>query len=189
MMSCTTAHVTVQSALPTMLLSFSHSVVSNSLWPMDCSMPCFPVFHHLLELAQTHVHWVSDAIQPSHPLSSPSPFAFYLSQHQGFFQWVGSSNQVAKVLELQIRVSWVCTNNKTHVGQKTFQSLNCVHCVNISLDAVFEHDIKYLKGRNACTFWVCIQGGYKRVWKPVELLQLNGAGCVSRLRERRRRKP
>ena len=55
---------------------------------MDCSMPGFPVHHHLPELAQTHVHWVSDAIQPSHPLWSPSPPAFNLSQHQGLFQWV-----------------------------------------------------------------------------------------------------
>ena len=51
----------------------------------DCSMPGFPVFHHLLELAQTHVHRVNDAIQPSYPLSSPSPFAFNPSHHQGFF--------------------------------------------------------------------------------------------------------
>ena len=69
---------------------------------MDCSMPGFPVLHHLLKLAQIHVHWLSDAIQPSHPLSSPSP-AFNLSQHQGLFQWVGSSHQMAKVLELQLQ--------------------------------------------------------------------------------------
>ena len=54
--------------------------------PMDCSTPGFPVHHQLPELAQTHVHWVSEAIQPSHPLSSPSPPAFHLSQHQGLFQ-------------------------------------------------------------------------------------------------------
>jgi len=71
--------------------------------PMDCSMPGFPVLSHLPELAQTHVHWVSDAIQPSPPLSSPSPPAFNLSQHQGLFQWVDSSHQVAKVLELQVQ--------------------------------------------------------------------------------------
>ena len=69
--------------------------------PMDCSMPGFPVHHQLLELPQTHVHRVGDAIQPSHPLSSPSPPAFNLSQHQGLFQWVSSSHEVAKVLELQ----------------------------------------------------------------------------------------
>ena len=60
-------------------------------------MPGFPVLHSLPESAQTHVHWVGDAIQPSHPLSSPSPPALNLSQHQGLFQWVGSSHEVAKV--------------------------------------------------------------------------------------------
>ena len=70
--------------------------------PMNRSTPGFPVHHQLLELAQTHVHWVSDAIQPSHPLSSPSPPAFSLSQHQGLFQWVNFS-QVAKVLEFQLQ--------------------------------------------------------------------------------------
>ena len=69
---------------------------------MNCSMPGLPVHHQLPELAQTHVHWVGDAIQPSHPLSSPSPPTFNLSQYQGLFQWVSSSHQVAKVLELQL---------------------------------------------------------------------------------------
>ena len=67
---------------------------------MACGTPGFLVLHYLPELAQTHVHWVSDAIQPPHPLSSSSP-ALILSQHQGFFQWISSSHQVAKVLELQ----------------------------------------------------------------------------------------
>ena len=68
---------------------------------MDCSTPGFPVLQHLLELAQTHVHWVGDAIQPSHPLSSPSLPAFCLSQYQGVFsQWVSCLHQTAKVLEL-----------------------------------------------------------------------------------------
>ena len=71
--------------------------------PMDFITPGFPVCHQLLEFAQTHVHWVSDAIQPSHPLLSPSPPAFNLSQHQGIFQWVSSSHQVAKVLEFQLQ--------------------------------------------------------------------------------------
>ena len=66
-------------------VQFSHSVVSDSLWPMDCSTPGFPVHHQLRELAQTHVHWVSDAIQPSHPLPPPSPPAFNLCQGQGLF--------------------------------------------------------------------------------------------------------
>ena len=71
--------------------------------PMDCNSPGCPVHHQLLEFTQTHVHWVSDAIQPSHPLSSPSIPAFNLSQHQGLFQWVGFSHQVAKILELQLQ--------------------------------------------------------------------------------------
>ena len=71
--------------------------------PMDCSTPGFPVHHQLPELTQTHVHWVGDAIQPSPPLSSPSPLAFSLSQHQGLFQWVSSSHQVVKILELQLQ--------------------------------------------------------------------------------------
>ena len=70
---------------------------------IDCSMPGFPVHHQLLELTQTHVHQVGDAIQPSHPLLSHSSLAFNLSQHQGLFQWVNSLHQVAKVLELQLR--------------------------------------------------------------------------------------
>ena len=70
--------------------------------PMDCSTPGFPVHHQLPELAQTHIHRVGDAIQPSHPLSSPSPPTFNLSQHQGLFKWVSSSHQVAKGLEFQL---------------------------------------------------------------------------------------
>ena len=65
--------------------------------PMDCSTPGLPVHHQLPELAQTHIYRVSDAIQPSHPLSSPSPPAFNLSQHQGLFQRVSTSHQVAKM--------------------------------------------------------------------------------------------
>ena len=68
---------------------------------MDCSTPGFPVHDQLLEFAQTHVHWVSDAIQASHPLFSASSPAFNLSQHQGLSQWVSSSHHVAKVLEFQ----------------------------------------------------------------------------------------
>ena len=71
--------------------------------PMDCTTPGLPVHHQLPEFTQTHVHWVGDAIQPSHPLSSPSLFIFNLSQHQGLFKWVGSSYQVAKVLEFQLQ--------------------------------------------------------------------------------------
>ena len=71
--------------------------------PMDCSTPGLPVHHQLPEFSQTHVHRVGDVIQPSHPLSSPSPPTINPSQHQGLFQWVSSSYQVAKLLELQLQ--------------------------------------------------------------------------------------
>ena len=71
--------------------------------PMKHSMPGLPVHHQLAEFTHTHVHQVSDDIQPSHPLASPSPFTFKLSQHQSVFQWVGSLYQVAKVLEHQVQ--------------------------------------------------------------------------------------
>ena len=71
--------------------------------PMNHSTPGLPVHHQLLESTQTHVHWVGDAMQPSPPLSSPSPPALNLSQHQGLFKWVSSSHQVAKVLEFQLQ--------------------------------------------------------------------------------------
>ena len=71
--------------------------------PMDCSTPGLPVHHQLPESTQAHVHWVGDAIQPSHPLSSPSLPALNLSQHQGLFKWVSSLHQVAKVLEFQLQ--------------------------------------------------------------------------------------
>ena len=75
---------------------------------MDCSMPGLPVHHQLPEFTRTHVHWVSDTIQQRldgtiYPLLSPSPPTFNLSQHQGLFQWVSSSHQVAKVLEFQLQ--------------------------------------------------------------------------------------
>ena len=89
-------------------LLFTHSVLSDSLWPHGLQHTWFLVLHYLPEFAQTHVHWIGDAIQPSHSLSSPSPPAFSLSQHQGLFQWVGSLNQVgqsigASVLPMNIQ--------------------------------------------------------------------------------------
>ena len=71
--------------------------------PMDCSRPGLPIHHQLLEPTQTHVHWVGDAIQPCHPLSSPSPLIFKFSPHQDLFKWVSSSHQVAKLLEFWLQ--------------------------------------------------------------------------------------
>ena len=82
-------------------VQFSCSVMSN---PMDCNTPGHPDHHQLPEFTQTHVHWVGDAILQSHPLSSPSPPAFNLSQHQGLFKWVSSSHQVAEELSASTSV-------------------------------------------------------------------------------------
>ena len=84
-----------------LLLLFSRQSCPTLCNPMDCSTPGLPVHHHLLEFAQTHVHWVGDAIQPSHLLSPTYPPALNLSQQQGLFQWVASSHQTVKPAELQ----------------------------------------------------------------------------------------
>ena len=90
-----------------MNISVQFSSVSKSclnLWhPMDCSTPGLPVCCQLEEFTQTHIHWVGDAIQPSHTLLPSSHSAFNLSQHQGLFQWVSSSHQLAKILEFQLQ--------------------------------------------------------------------------------------
>ena len=85
------------------LAQFSRSVCPTLCDPMNRSTPGLPFHHQLPESTQTHVHWVGDAIQPCHPLSSPSPPTFNLSQHQGLFQWVRSSHQLAKVLKFQFQ--------------------------------------------------------------------------------------
>ena len=77
-----------------------------TLWdPMNCSTPGFPVLHYLLQFSQTHVYWVSDAIQPSHPLSPPSPFALNLSLHKSLFQWVSSSHRCPKHWHFSFSIS------------------------------------------------------------------------------------
>ena len=73
--------------------------------PMDCSTPGLPVHHYLLELAQTHIHWLSDAIWPSHSLLPPSPPVLNLSQHQGLFQWVSCLHQMIKILGVSATAS------------------------------------------------------------------------------------
>ena len=81
--------------------------MSDSLWPRDCSTPGFSVFCYFLAFHQSHVHWVGDAIQASHPLPPPSPFALSLSQHQGLLQWVGSTPMSRLYSnESALRVRW-----------------------------------------------------------------------------------
>ena len=96
-------------------VQFSRSVVSDSL--LNLSTPGLPVHHQLPEFTQTHVHRVSDAIQPSHPLSSPSPPAPNASQHQSLFQGVNSSHEVAKVLEFQLQHHSLQRNSRTDLLQ------------------------------------------------------------------------
>ena len=133
--------------LITCLFTLSHPTLCE---PMDCSMPGFPVLHHLQEFAQTYVHWVGDDIQPSHALPSPSLHAFNLSQLQGLFKWVSSLHQLAKVLEFQLQHQsfwWIfrvdflssldisanlkCTQNTTEIGVVSwdFQLLIILACL------------------------------------------------------------
>ena len=102
--------------LHTLFSSVQFSSVAQSCLtlcdPMNRSTPGLPVHHQLPEFTQTHVHWVGDAIQPSHPLSFPSPPALNLSQHQGLFKWVSSLHQVAKALEFHFSIS----PSKEHPG-------------------------------------------------------------------------
>ena len=82
--------------------------------PTDCRKPALPVHHQLSEFTQIHVYWSCDIIQLSHPLSSPTPPAFSLSQHQGLFKWVSSSHQLAKILEFQLQhqsFPWIFRTN------------------------------------------------------------------------------
>ena len=97
--------------------------------PMNCSTPGLLVHHQFPKFTQTHVHWFGDAIQPSHPLSSPSPPVLNLSQHQGLFKWVSSLYQVAKVLEFQLQhqsYQFTLWKNNPHpvYWESGFDSLN-----------------------------------------------------------------
>ena len=108
--SFTSGSISVLQISPSILYSFSQfsSVAQSCLTlcnPMDCNIPGFPVHHQLPELAQTQLHQVSDAIQPFHPLASPYPPTFNLSHHQGLFQWVSSSHQVAKYWSFRFSIS------------------------------------------------------------------------------------
>ena len=135
-----------QTAWTCLIVHFSSVQLLRSvptLWePMDCSMLGFPVRHQLSEPTQTHVHRVGDAIQPSHPLSSPS-LIFNLSQHQGLLQWVSSSQQVDKVLELQLQCQpfqWICRTDFLRIDwfdllavQKTLKNLLDNHSSKASI--------------------------------------------------------
>ena len=96
-----TGHPAYLTCMQSSVHSLSHVQLFATPW--TAAQPGLPVHHQLLEIIQTHVHWVGDAIQPSHPLLSPSLPTLNISQHQGLYKWVSSSHQVAKVLELQLQ--------------------------------------------------------------------------------------
>ena len=103
---------------------------------MDCSTPGFPVLHYFLEFAQTHVHWVNDAIQPSHPLSPPPPPALNLSQHQGLFQWVSFLHQLAKYWSFSFSIS----PSSEYSGLTSFRiDWFDLLAVQVTLNSVLQH--------------------------------------------------
>ena len=106
-------------------VQFNHSLCLNLCDPRDCRTPGFPVHHQLLELIQTHAHGVSDTIQPSHPLSSPSPPAPNPSQHQSLFKWANSSHEVAKVLEFQLKHHSLQRNPRAYLLQNGLVGSPC----------------------------------------------------------------
>ena len=134
---------------------------------MDCNKLGFPVLHYLTEFAQTYIPWVGDAIQPSHPLSSPFPPAFNLSQHQGLFQWASSSHQVAKVLWW-----WRLTSPKSAGWAGKFWRSS-------ALVWTFVHPPPQLICWNPNASW----GGVRR-WSLREWLGLEGRALANALRKR-----
>ena len=113
--------------------------------PMNHSTPGLPVHHQLLESTQTHAHWVGDAIRPSYPLSSPSPPALSLFQHQGLFKWVSSSHQVAKVLEFQLQhPSFQCTYIDTYLITNMLSSCGSLFFViKFKIDCIINIFLEY----------------------------------------------
>ena len=111
--------------------------------PMNHSTPGLPVCHQLPEFSQTHAHWVSDAIQSSHPLSSPSPPAPYPSQHQGLFQWVNSSHEVAKILEFQLQILHYITSYGKNSNKLLGQSNTSFWQIHNSYKYIYINISKY----------------------------------------------
>ena len=157
---------------------------------MDCRTPGFPVLHCLTESVQIQVHWVSDAIQPSHPLSSPSPPALNLSQHQGLFKWVSSLHQVAKVLELSLQhqsFQWILnwfplgrTGLILHAVQGTLKSLLQPHNLKatiLQLSAFFmvqlSHPYMTTVETIALTRWTLVSNIFT-VWKGKKISYARG---------------
>ena len=143
---------------------------------MNCSTPGFPVHHQLLELAQNRVHPVSNAIQPSHPLSSPSP-AFNLSQHQGLFKWVSSSHQVAKVLSFNISPS----NEHSGLISSRMDWLDLLAVQGTLKSILHHHSSKASILRHSAFFVVQLSHPYMTTGKTIALTRWTFVGKVMSL--------
>ena len=132
--------------------------------PMNRSTPGLPVHHHLPESIQTHVHWVSDAIQPSHPSSSPSPSALFLSQHHGLFQWVSSLQQVSKVWCFSFSI----IPSNEHPGLISYR-MECVDLLALqgTLESLLQHhSSKASNLQHSAFFIVQLSHPYVTIEKP-----------------------
>ena len=147
--------------------------------PVNRSTPGLPVHHQLLEFTQTHVHWVGDAIQPSHPLSSPSPPAPNPSQHQGLFKWVSSSHQVANVLKFQLQnqsFQWI---RRTDLFRMDWLELLAVHRTLKSL--LQHHNSKASILWYSAFFIVQLSHAYMTTGKTIAFTRWTFVGKVSLL--------
>ena len=145
---------------------------------MDCRKPNLPVHHPLPELTQTHVHWVSDAIQPSHPLLSPSSSTLNLSQHQGVFRWVTSSHQVTKVFEFQLQHQ----SSSEHSGLLSFRKDDWT-LLSKGLSGVFSNTTVQKTSILQCSafFIVQLSHPYMTTGKTIALTRWTYAGKVMSL--------
>ena len=147
--------------------------------PTDCSTPGLPVHHKPPEFTQTHAHRVGDAIQSSHPLSSPSPPAFSLSQHQGLFKWVSSLHQVARVLSFSFSISPFDANS----GLISFRMdwLNLL-AVQGNLKSLLQHHSSKASGfRHSAFFVVQLSRPYMTTRKTIALTRQTFVGKVMSL--------
>ena len=147
--------------------------------PMNRSMPGLPVHHQLPEFTQTHAHWVSDAIQSSHPLSSPSPPAPNPSQYQGLFQWVNSSHEVAKVLEFQPQ----CQSLNEHPGLICFRMdwLDLLAVQGTLKSLLQHHSSKASIFRRSAFFTIQLSHPYMTTGKTIDLTRWTFVGKVMSL--------
>ena len=142
---------------------------------MNLSMPGLPVHHQLPEFTQTHVHWVGDAIQPSHPLSSPSPPAPNPSQHQSLFQWVNSSHQVAKALEFQLQYQSFQWTPRTDLLSDRLVGSPC--CPRDSQESSLTPQFKSINS-SALSFIVQLSHPYLTTGKTIALTRWTFVGKV-----------